>query len=235
LFLTLGLEKALDAQQFCRFVDHTLLKPEATREQIEALCIEANHLETRTVCVNGLWVRAAAQVLSGSNVEVCAVVGFPLGAMQLSALLAETGAALEAGAAEIDMVIPVGYVKSGDWAGAGSYVAAVRGVVPAGSGLKVILEAALLSDEELVRACNVCVDAGADFVKTSTGFNAAGGATVHAVRLMRETVGPSTGVKAAGGIRTLRDALSMLEAGADRLGLSATSAVVAELDPAPGS
>lgn len=224
----------MDVQQFCRIVDHTLLKPEATRGQIEALCAEADRLATRTVCVNGMWVRTAAQTLSGSPVGVCAVVGFPLGAMQLSALLAETAAALDVGATEIDMVIPLGYVKGGDWAEAGSYVAAVRGAMPSPAKLKVILEAALLSDEELVRACQVSRDAGADYVKTSTGFNPAGGATVHAVQLMRETVGPDIGVKAAGGIRTLSDAMSMLEAGANRLGLSATRSLAAELDPALG-
>ena len=221
-------------RQFCGLVDHTLLKPEATQEQIEALCAEADRLRTRTVCVNGLWVRAAAEALSGSPVDVCSVVGFPLGAVELSPLLAETAGALQAGASEIDMVIPLGYVKAGAWPEALRYVAGVRGVVPADATLKVILETALLSDEELVRACEVCVDAGADFVKTSTGFHPAGGATVHAVRLMRETVGPDVGVKAAGGIRTLADAMAMLEAGANRLGLSATRALVAELDPAIG-
>ncbi len=224
----------VDAQQFCGLVDHTLLKPEATHEQIETLCTEADRLRTRTVCVNGMWVRVAAAALSASPVDVCAVVGFPLGAVQLSALLAETAAALEAGASEIDMVLPLGYVKAGAWSEALRYTSGVRGVVPADATLKVILEAALLSDAELVRACEVCVDTGADFVKTSTGFHPAGGATAHAVRLMRETVGPDVGVKAAGGIRTLSDAMDMLEAGANRLGLSATRALVAELDPAFG-
>jgi deoxyribose-phosphate aldolase len=224
----------VDVQQFCGLVDHTLLKPEATQEQIEALCAEADRLRTRTVCVNGMWVRAAAQALSASPVDVCSVAGFPLGAAALNALLAETAGALEAGASEIDMVIPLGYVKAGAWLPARRYISDVRGVVPADATLKVILEAALLSDEELVQACEVCVDAGVDFVKTSTGFHPAGGATLHAVRLMRETVGPDVGVKAAGGIRSLPDAMAMLEAGANRLGLSATRALVAELDPAFG-
>jgi deoxyribose-phosphate aldolase len=224
----------VDVQQFCKLVDHTLLKPDATQKQIEALCAEADRLQTRTVCVNGMWARAAAQALSASPVDVCSVVGFPLGAAALSALLAETAGALEAGASEIDMVIPLGYVKAAEWVQTRRYISGVRGVVPAGATLKVILEAALLSDEEIVRACEVCVDAGADFVKTSTGFHPAGGATIHAVRLMRETVGPDVGVKAAGGIRTLPDAVAMLEAGASRLGLSATRALVAELDPAFG-
>jgi deoxyribose-phosphate aldolase len=212
-------------------VDHTLLKPEATRIQIDALCAEAQLLQTRTVCVNGLWVRVAAAHLEANAVEVCAVVGFPLGAMQLSALVAETIGAIEDGATEIDMVIPLGYVKEGAWTQTHSYILAVQSAVPPNATLKVILEAALLSDAEIVDACKVSVDAGADFVKTSTGFNAAGGATVHAVRLMRQTVGPDVGVKAAGGIRTLTDALAMIDAGANRLGMSATRAVASELGP----
>lgn len=210
-------------------MDHTLLKPEATRAQIDALCAEAGELQTRTVCVNGLWVAAAAGCLSTSAVEVCAVVGFPLGAMRLGSLLRETADAIEGGAAEIDMVIPLGFVKDGDWTQARSYVEAVRSTMPAAATLKLILEAALLSDVELVDACKVAVAAGAEFVKTSTGFNAAGGATVHAVRLMRQSVGPDVGVKAAGGIRTLGDALAMVDAGANRLGMSATRAVASEL------
>jgi deoxyribose-phosphate aldolase len=210
-------------------VDHTLLKPEATRGQIEALCAEAELLQTRTVCVNGLWVRAAAERLAASGVKVCAVVGFPLGAMYLRSLLGETTDAIEGGAAEVDMVIPLGDVKDGAWSRAQAYIAAVRSAMPTAGTLKVILEAALLSDVEIVNACKASFDAGAEFVKTSTGFNAAGGASTHAVRLMRETVGPEVGVKAAGGIRTLSDALAMLDAGANRLGLSATRAVAAEL------
>jgi deoxyribose-phosphate aldolase len=210
-------------------VDHTLLKPEATRIQIDALCAEAELLQTRTVCVNGLWARVAAANLETSAVAICAVVGFPLGAMQLSALVAETIGAVEDGATEIDMVIPLGYVKEGAWTQTHSHILAVQSAVPPNATLKVILEAALLSDAEIVDACKVAVDAGADFVKTSTGFNAAGGATAHAVRLMRETVGPDVGVKAAGGIRTLSDALAMLDAGANRLGMSATRAIASEL------
>ena len=215
-------------------VDHTLLKPEATRTQIDALCAEAELLQTRTVCVNGLWVRVAAANLATSNVQVCAVVGFPLGATQLSALLAETIDAVESGATEIDMVIPLGYVKEGAWSQTHAYILAVQSAVPPNATLKVILEAALLSDAEIVDACKVSIDAGADFVKTSTGFNAAGGASVHAVRLMRETVGPDVGVKAAGGIRTLSDAVAMLAAGANRLGMSATRAIAAQLKTRDG-
>jgi deoxyribose-phosphate aldolase len=211
-------------------VDHTLLKPEATRVQIDALCAEAVRLQTRTVCVNGLWVRAAAERLANSGVGVCAVVGFPLGAMHLSSLLTETTDALAGGASEIDMVIPLGYVKEGVWSLAQSSISAVRSAMPATAALKVILEIALLSDAEIVKACQVSVDAGADFVKTSTGFNPAGGATVRAVRLMRQTVGRDAGVKAAGGIRTLGDALAMVDAGANRLGLSATQTIASALE-----
>ncbi len=213
-------------------VDHTLLKPEATRGQIEALCAEADQLQTRTVCVNGLWVATAAERLAESRVDVCAVIGFPLGAMQLDALLAEAEGVLAAGAVEIDMVIPLGYVKAGDWPAAQRHVSAVRSHTPPGATLKVILEAALLTDEELTRACRVSVDAGAHFVKTSTGFSPAGGSSVGAVTRMRETVGAGIGVKAAGGIRTLQDALVMLSAGANRLGMSSTGSVVAELERA---
>jgi deoxyribose-phosphate aldolase len=219
----------IDARELCAMVDHTLLKPEATQGDIEQLCAEAERLHTRTVCVNGLWVRMAAQQLGNTDVDVCAVIGFPLGAMYLKSLLAEAADAIEGGAAEIDMVIPLGYVKSGAWAEAKRHISAVRSQLPARATLKVILETALLSDAEIVDACSVSIDAGAEFVKTSTGFGSAGGATVHAVQLMRKTVGPNAGVKAAGGIRTLRDALDMVNAGANRLGLSATTDVAAEL------
>jgi deoxyribose-phosphate aldolase len=152
--------------------------------------------------------------------------------MQVRSLVAETTDALEAGAAEIDMVIPLGYVKSGAWSQTQRYLSEVRSNMPPASTLKVILEVALLSDEEIVRACHTSAEAGAGFVKTSTGFNPAGGATVHAVRLMRKTVGSGIGVKAAGGIRTLRAALDMLDAGADRLGMSTTRTVASELERA---
>ncbi len=223
----------MDAHEFCSMVDHTLLKPEATRGQIDALCAEAERLQTRTVCVNGMWVRAAAEHLATSDVGVCAVVGFPLGAMSLNSLLAETRDAVDGGACEIDMVIPLGYVKDGAWAQAKRYIAQVRSTMPRAAALKVILEAALLSDAQIAQACRVAVDAGAEFVKTSTGFNPAGGATAHAVRLMRQSVGPGVGVKAAGGIRKLSDALEMVDAGADRLGMSATATVASELGRAP--
>ena len=218
----------MDASTFAALVDHTLLKPEATEEQIVALCAEARQLVTASVCVNGLWVGRVHNELVGSDVKTCSVVGFPLGAMDVASVGAEAARAMDQGATEIDMVIPVGLIKGGADQAAAAYIDDIRQRVPT-MVLKVILESALLSDDEIVRACRVAVDGGADFVKTSTGFNPAGGATVHAVRLMRQTVGDTIGVKASGGIRTLSDVEQMLDAGASRLGMSATSAVIGEL------
>lgn len=219
----------LDAVTFAGFVDHTLLKPEATRAQIVELCAEAVELRTAAVCTNGLWVPTVAAELDGSDVAVCSVVGFPLGAMSNASVATETRNAVEAGADEIDMVIAVGHLRADDDRAAADAVASVRAAAP-DTVLKVILETAILSDDEIVRACRLSVGAGADFVKTSTGFNTAGGATDTAVRLMRETVGPDIGVKASGGIRSLADVETMLAAGASRLGMSATAQVISELD-----
>jgi deoxyribose-phosphate aldolase len=214
----------LKATEFVSLVDHTLLKQEATRADIEALCREAAELHPASVCVNGLWVTTAREVLAGSDVPVCSVVGFPLGAMAARSVAAETAHAVEDGAAEIDMVVPVGLLKGGEDAEVERYVAAVKQA--AGDALlKVILETALLTDDEIVRACRASSAAGADYVKTSTGFNAAGGATVEAVRLMRSTVGDALGVKASGGIRTREDVEAMVAAGASRLGMSSTRKV----------
>lgn len=219
-----GSRPSLDVATFARMVDHTLLKPEATREQILAVCDEALELATASVCVNGLWVATVAERLASSEVRTCSVVGFPLGATSPAALAAETVAAVADGAREIDMVIPVGMLRSGDDAGVVRHVQTVRAEAP-GLVVKAILESAVLDDAELRRACELSVDAGADFVKTSTGFNPAGGATQAAVALMRATVGPAIGVKASGGIRTLDDVQQMLAAGASRLGMSATTEV----------
>ncbi len=219
----------MDARTFAALVDHTLLKPEATEDQIASLCAEARRMQTASVCVNGLWVGRVHNELAGSDVKTCSVVGFPLGAMDVAAVGAEAARAMDQGAAEIDMVIPVGLIKGAADPTAAVYIDDVRQRIPT-VVLKVILETALLSDDEITRACRIAVDGGADFVKTSTGFNPAGGATVHAVQLMRRTVGDSVGVKASGGIRTLADVEQMLEAGADRLGMSATSAVIDELN-----
>lgn len=210
--------------EFNRMIDHTQLKANATRAQIEQLCDEALEHHFASVCVNTCWVPLAAEKLAGSDVKVCCVVGFPLGAMLTAAKAAETRLAVEAGAQEIDMVINVGWLKDGDDDAVKSDIAAV---VEAASGncVKVIIEACLLTDEEKVRACELAVEAGATFVKTSTGFST-GGATVEDVALMRKTVGDRCKVKAAGGIHTAEEAAAMVEVGADRLGCSAGIAIV---------
>lgn len=204
-------------------IDHTQLAAAATREQIVKLCSEAKEYGFASVCVNSCRVALASSCLKGSPVKVCTVVGFPLGAMSTAAKADETARAVADGADEIDMVINVGYVKDGDWDAVRDDIAAVRTACP-GKALKVILETCLLTDDEIVRACRCSVACGADFVKTSTGFST-GGATVEAVRLMRQTVGPDIGVKASGGIRNAESAKAMIEAGANRLGCSAGVAI----------
>ncbi|MEZ5352116.1 MAG: deoxyribose-phosphate aldolase [Bryobacteraceae bacterium] len=207
-------------------IDHTLLRPDATQAEIAKLCAEARRYGFASVCVNPYWVTQAAAALHGSAVKVCTVIGFPLGATTTDAKVAETAAAIRCGAQEVDMVINVGALKSGD---AGRVRQDIAGVVaaahPAGALVKVILETALLSDDEKRIACAMAKAAGADFVKTSTGF-AKHGATVHDIALMREAVGPSMGVKASGGIRTREDAQAMALAGATRIGASASVKIV---------
>ena len=204
-------------------IDHTLLAADATSAQIARLCQEAREYSFASVCVNSCRVAQARTLLEGCPVKVCTVVGFPLGAMSTRAKAYEAGSAVEDGADEIDMVINVGYVKDGDWDGVLDDIMAVREACK-GKVLKVILETCLLTDDEIVRACRTAVRAGADFVKTSTGFSK-GGATVHAVSLMRSTVGADIGVKASGGIRDAESARAMVEAGASRLGCSAGVAI----------
>ena len=215
--------------EFVRLVDHTLLAQDAAEDQVRAVCQEARELGVRAVCVNSYWVPLVHGELVGSDVLTCSVVGFPLGAMLAEAVANEAKLAAAAGADEIDMVIPIGLVKAGNMDGAKSYVSTVRAACP-GVTLKVILETALLTDEEIIESARLAVDAGADFVKTSTGFNKSGGATTHAVQLLRQTVGPNVGVKASGGIRTLADVEAMFAAGASRLGLSATLSIINEID-----
>lgn len=201
-------------------IDHTLLKSDATQTQIKQLCEEARTYKFFSVCVNPYYVPLAAKTLSGSRVKVCTVVGFPLGSMPVETKLAETKWALEQGAHEIDMVMNVAAAKSGDWVVVENEIQILaKNCHEAGAILKVILETCLLSDAEKVRACEVAVRAGADFVKTSTGFST-GGATVEDVTLMRKTVGPKLGIKASGGIKNRESALSMIAAGATRLGTS---------------
>ncbi|MDR0841752.1 MAG: deoxyribose-phosphate aldolase [Christensenellaceae bacterium] len=213
-------------QNLNRYIDHTLLKADATPAQIETLCAEALQYHFASVCVNSCYVPLCAKLLKGSDVAVCCVAGFPLGAMLTQGKAAETAQAVQNGAQEVDMVINVGRAKAGDWAYVEEDIRAV--VQAAGSAhVKVIIEACLLTDAEKVQACECAVRAGAAFVKTSTGFST-GGATAADVALMRRTVGPSIGVKAAGGVRTREDALAMLQAGANRLGASAGIAIIQE-------
>jgi deoxyribose-phosphate aldolase len=209
-------------------IDHTLLKPGATAVQIEELCAEASANGFRTVCVNPFRVRLAAELLRGAEPDVCSVAGFPLGASTTEVKVAESARAVRDGAAEIDMVMNIGALLSGDERVVGDDIAAVVRASE-GRAVKVIIEAALLTDEQKVTACRLAVEAGASYVKTSTGFGP-GGATSEDVRLMRETVGDAVGVKAAGGIRDARTALAMLEAGASRIGASASVAIVEGLD-----
>lgn len=208
-----------------RMIDHTLLKANATRAQIEKLCDEALEYNFASVCVNTCWVPLAHEKLAGSDVKTCCVVGFPLGAMLTEAKAAETRLAVEAGADEVDMVINIGWLLDGEYDAVRDDIAAV---VKAADGkcVKVIIEACLLTDEQKVKACELSVDAGATFVKTSTGFST-GGATVADVALMRKTVGDRCLVKAAGGIHTADEARAMVEAGADRLGCSAGIQIMA--------
>ncbi|MGH9944513.1 MAG: deoxyribose-phosphate aldolase, partial [Pyrinomonadaceae bacterium] len=214
------LGETASARDWARLVDHTLLKPEASETDIRKLCEEAARFGFASVCVNPSWVRAAACHLQGTNVPVCTVVGFPLGATLADVKAYEARRAITDGAREVDMVINIGALKSGDDC---AVEQDIRAVVEASHEykvlVKVIIEAALLTDEEKARACLAAQRAGADFVKTSTGF-AKGGATVADVALMRRTVGAGMGVKAAGGVRGLADARAMVEAGATRIGAS---------------
>lgn len=209
-------------------IDHTLLKPEATRPEIERLCKEALQFQFAAVCVNPVFVPLVALLLSGSMVKTASVVGFPLGATLTRAKVDEAGAALEEGAQELDMVIHIGSLKAGDNQAVAADIRSVVEACHSGRALcKVIIETALLTDEEKERACRISRDAGADFVKTSTGFSTAG-ATVSDVALMRRVVGPTLGVKASGGIRTLDDLLSMVDAGATRIGTSSSVKLIEE-------
>jgi deoxyribose-phosphate aldolase len=208
-----------------QLVDHTLLKPEATSADVAALCADAGALGAFSVCVSPSKVQVAAKALP-PGVALATVCGFPSGAHEAGAKAAEAALSVEQGAEEVDMVINLGLVKDGDWAGVTADIAAVRAAVPAPALLKVIIESAVLTDDEIVAACRAAEEAGADFVKTSTGFHPAGGASEAAVRLMTQTVGGRLGVKASGGIRTTEQAVAMIRAGATRLGLSGTKAVL---------
>ncbi|MEP7306052.1 MAG: deoxyribose-phosphate aldolase [Acidobacteriota bacterium] len=209
-------------------IDHTLLKPDATRQNIEALCREAAQFQFATVCVNPTWVAICARLLVGSGVGVCSVVGFPLGATTADVKSYETRRAIFDGAREVDMVINVGALKSGDLAVVERDIEAVTVACrDGGAASKVIIEAALLTDDEKVTACTLAKAAGADYVKTSTGFGP-GGATAADVALMRRVVGAEMGIKAAGGIRDLQGLKAMVAAGATRVGASAGVKILQE-------
>lgn len=208
-----------------KYFDHTILKPEASREAVIKICKEALEHDFASVCVNQYRTALAAEQLKGSDVMVCTVVGFPLGAVSTAVKEFETKQAIADGAQEIDMVINVGALKDGDYDYVREDIRALKKVCGDKVHLKVIIETCLLTDEEKVKACELAVEAGADFVKTSTGFSA-GGATAEDVALMKKAVGNRAGVKASGGIRDKETAQRMIEAGADRLGTSATVKIV---------
>lgn len=212
-------------ENIAKYIDHTLLKADAKRDQVEQLCSEAKEYNFASVCVNPTWVKLASEQLKGTDVKVCTVIGFPLGATTPETKAFETKNAIENGATEVDMVINIGALKSGDLE---LVEQDIRAVVEAAKGkalTKVIFETSLLTDEEKVSACELAVKAGTDFVKTSTGFST-GGATVADIELMRKTVGPDLGVKASGGVRNAEDAQAMINAGATRIGASSGIAIV---------
>ncbi|MFZ0744006.1 MAG: deoxyribose-phosphate aldolase [Terracidiphilus sp.] len=216
-------------QTLAAVIDHTLLKPEATRDQVESLCDEVIRYRFACAMVNPIWASTAVGMLSGTGIPVGAVIGFPLGASLVSTLRQEAAALVRLGARELDMVIPIGHLKSGNHHAVEHAVHAAAVVAHHhGALLKVILETALLTVEEKLRGAELAIQAGADFIKTSTGF-ASGGATAADVALMRGVAGGRCGVKAAGGIRKLADVRAMLEAGANRVGASASVSIVREL------
>ena len=211
--------------KYNKLIDHTLLKQDATPEQIINLCEEAKKFDFMSVCVNPVYVPLAAAQLEGSDVKVCTVIGFPLGMNMAKTKVEEAVLAVSKGAKEVDMVINVGMLKAGHDDYVKEEIFEIKEAVGRDIVLKVILETCLLTNEEIVRACKAAKAAGADFVKTSTGFSI-GGATVEAVKLMRETVGPEMGVKASGGVRTHEDLVAMVKAGANRIGTSSGAKII---------
>lgn len=216
-----------DQKDIARLIDHTLLKPETTPEQVRQLCREACQWGFRAVCINPVYVPLAAGELAGSSVNVCTVIGFPLGATTTRVKAYEAAEAVAAGAGEIDMVLAIGALKAGEYRWVREDIMAVVNAVEGRGLVKVILETGLLNDEELGAACLLAQEAGAHFVKTSTGMGP-GGATARHVTLMRQAVGTTMGVKASGGIRTLETLRSMVRAGADRIGTSSGVAIMQE-------
>lgn len=218
-----------DRDAVAAMIDHTLLAPEATAARVAELCAEAVELAVGAVCVSPRWVPAAVERLRDSEVAVATVVGFPSGAHRSAAKGDEARLAVGDGADEVDMVVALGEVVAGRWDEVERDVATVRAACPSPVVLKVIVESALLDGEQLDQVCRTAVAAGADYVKTSTGFHPAGGASVEAVERMRAAVGPDVGVKASGGIRDADTALAMIAAGATRIGASASAAILAGL------
>jgi deoxyribose-phosphate aldolase len=219
----------MNKYELASHIDHTLLKPDAKESDIIKLCKEALEHKFASVCVNASFVKLAYSFLQGTEVRVCTVAGFPLGATTKETKAFEAAQAIKDGAAEIDMVINIGALKSGKLDAVREDIKAVADVCKGKALLKVIIETCLLTDEEKVTACQLSMEAGADFVKTSTGFSKAG-ATVEDVKLMRRAIGPNMGVKASGGIRNLESALKRIEAGATRIGASASVSIVNELE-----
>lgn len=217
----------LTTNELAKYLDHTNLQPNATKADIEKTCEEAKQYQTASVCVNGYWASFVTEQLAGTGIETCVVVGFPLGAMSTASKVAEAKKAIEDGADEIDMVINIGeLLGNNDEAVQADIQAVADGVHQKGKILKVIIETSFLDADHIVKACQLAEKAKADFVKTSTGFSSAGAKTKD-VRLMRETVGERLGVKASGGIHSYEEAIAMIDAGASRLGVSATAKILA--------
>ena len=216
---------SITPQELAGYIDHTLLKPESTQDQFEQVCNEALHYKFKSVCVNSSWVPFVANKLSGSSVKVCSVIGFPLGGMDTRSKAFEGENAIANGAHELDMVINIGALKSGNLKMVEEDIRAVRRVCQSNTILKVIIETSLLTEEEKILACEISKKEGADFVKTSTGFTGSG-ATVEDVALMRRVVGPKMGVKASGGIRDFKTAVAMIQAGATRIGAGGSVAIM---------
>ena len=211
--------------ELAKYIDHTLLKPESTRADIARVCEEAKHYNTASVCVNPFWIGYVAELLKGTDIKPCCVIGFPLGATPSCVKAFETVQAINDGAKEVDMVINIGALRGAEFE---TVYEDIKAVVTAAAGkalVKFIIETCLLTDEQKAIACKLAKQAGADFVKTSTGFST-GGATVEDVKLMRETVGPEMGVKASGGIRSKADAEAMIAAGATRIGASSSKKII---------
>ncbi len=219
--------------ELAQFIDHTLLAPEATRADLATLCAEASMFAVAAICVSPTLLPLEHGQLPDTIATAC-VVGFPSGAHYPLIKASEAQQAYEHGADEIDMVLDLGNVRDKNWGKVSDDIATVRMAIPDAVILKVIIESAVLTDAEIIQCCIIAVDAGAQYVKTSTGFHKSGGATTKAVQLMRQTVGPDVGVKASGGIRSFSDAMAMINAGATRIGASATAAILAGAETATG-